>query len=55
MPGLANEAKVVRTLTKAEIDKLKADSQREAKEEKEKIEAFVARFKADAVAGNSNV
>ncbi len=55
VPGLANDAKVVRTLTKAEIDKLRADSQREGKEEREKIEAFVARYKAEAGTNHSNV
>ena len=48
VPGLSNDAKVVRTLTKAEVEKLKSDTVREGKEEREKIAAFVAKMKADA-------
>jgi hypothetical protein len=54
VPGLPNDAKVVRTLTRQEIDKLRADSQKEAKEEKEKIEAFVARMRDEAAGGHAS-
>jgi hypothetical protein len=54
VPGLANDAKVVRTLTKPEIDKLRADSQKEAREEKEKIEAFVARLRDEAAGAHAS-
>ncbi len=55
MPSMPNDAKTVRILTKGEVEKLKADSAKEAAEEKGKIEAFVAQYKTAAALNSNNV
>lgn len=55
VPGLANDAKVMRTLTKEEVAKLKKELEESERKDKEKYEKFLQTYKPPTPqAGNSN-
>jgi hypothetical protein len=53
--GLSNDAKTMRTLTKSEIEKLRADSKRDREEEVVAIAEFTAKYKLEQGINNTNM